>query len=89
MHRLELVRAGVVYPLPAPICQAARVFVNRWGAPGVIASKFLGIGRAYVPVVAGATSMPLLKFGAASLISAILAVAVCLSPRYILLLFGV
>jgi hypothetical protein len=33
--------------------------------------------------------MPLVKFAAVSLISAVLAVAVCLSPRYVLMAFGI
>jgi membrane protein DedA with SNARE-associated domain len=73
------------YPDGVP---TARSFLSRWGAPGVVASKFGGIGRAYVPIVAGAMGMPLWKFVAASLISAILAVAVCLSPRLLLSFFG-
>jgi membrane protein DedA with SNARE-associated domain len=67
---------------------AARAFLKRWGVLGVISSKFLGIGRAYVPVVAGAASLPEAKFIPASLLSSVLAVAVCLSPRYILSYFG-
>jgi membrane protein DedA with SNARE-associated domain len=55
---------------------------------GVIISKFLGVGRAYVPVIAGTSHMPAGKFIPASLVSAILVVAACLSPRYILQYFG-
>jgi membrane protein DedA with SNARE-associated domain len=67
---------------------AARKFLEKWGAFGIITSKFLGIGRAYVPVVAGATALPQSKFIPASLISAFLAVAFCLMPRYVLMYFG-
>jgi membrane protein DedA with SNARE-associated domain len=67
---------------------AARAHLEKLGALGVITSKFLGLGRAYVPIVAGATGMNIAKFILASLISAVLIVAVCLSPRYILMLFG-
>jgi membrane protein DedA with SNARE-associated domain len=67
---------------------AARAFLDKWGALGVIISKFLGVGRAYVPVIAGTSHMPAGKFIPASLVSAILVVAACLSPRYILQYFG-
>lgn len=66
----------------------AKAFLERNGALGVVASKFLGVGRAYVPVVAGATHMRASTFIPASFVSAVLATAVCLSPRYILALFG-
>lgn len=68
---------------------AARDYLAERGALGVISSKFLGLSRAYVPIVAGATGMPLGKFWAASLVSALLITAVCLSPRFILRLFGI
>jgi len=80
----------VVWPLswyPDGI-PAARKFLERWGALGVISSKFLGVGRAYVPVVAGAVRMAPAKFIPASLISAMLAVAACLSPHFVLQFFG-
>lgn len=67
---------------------AAKTYLGRWGASGVITSKFLGPGRAYVPVVAGATSMPVLKFAVLSLISAVIVAAVCIAPRILLKLAG-
>lgn len=67
----------------------ARAFVDKWGAWAVIISKFMGVGRAYVPVVAGTNHMPIAKFVPASLLAAILVAAVCLSPRYILKAFGI
>ena len=84
-HNLETVWPLNWYPDGIP---AARAFLERWGIAGIISSKFLGIGRAYVPVVAGAASFSEAKFIPASLLSAVLAVAVCLSPRYILQFFG-
>ena len=66
----------------------AKAFLEKWGGFAIIASKFLGVGRAYVPVVAGATHMKASTFIPMSLISAVLAVSVCLAPRYILALFG-
>lgn len=67
---------------------AAREYLDRRGLPGVITSKFLGPGRAYVPVVAGAQGMPFWKFAIASLTSALLIAAVCISPRLLLQLAG-
>lgn len=67
---------------------AARDYLSRWGALGVVTSKFLGPGRAYVPMVAGAERMSLPVFAALSLVSALLVVAVCISPRMILMHFG-
>lgn len=67
---------------------AARDFLSKWGAPGVIMSKFLGVSRAYVPIVAGATGMGQMKFLLASAVSSALIVAVCLSPRFVLKLVG-
>jgi membrane protein DedA with SNARE-associated domain len=67
---------------------AAREYLDRRGLPGVITSKFLGPGRAYVPVVAGAQGMPFWKFAIASLTSALLVTAVCISPRLLLQLAG-
>lgn len=67
---------------------AARDYLGRRGLPGVITSKFLGPGRAYVPVVAGAQGMPFVPFAIASLTSALLITAVCISPRLLLQLAG-
>lgn len=67
---------------------AARAYLARWGASGVVTSKFLGPGRAYVPVAAGAQSMPVVAFAILSLISAVIIVAVCIAPRLILKNFG-
>lgn len=67
---------------------AARDYLTRWGASGIVTSKFLGPGRAYVPVVAGATSMPILTFAFFSLLSAFIITAVCISPRLLLRLAG-
>ncbi len=50
----------------------ARGFFRRWGAPGIIASKFLGMMRPFVPVVAGAARMRWLPFLLASAVSCLL-----------------
>jgi membrane-associated protein len=67
---------------------AAREYLARTGLAGIVTSKFLGPSRAYVPVVAGASGMPLFKFAIASLTAALLVTAVCISPRLLLQLAG-
>lgn len=73
------------YPEGIP---AARAFIERWGAAGIVFSKFMGLKRAYVPVVAGTTALPRVHFLPASLLSALLLTAVLLAPRYVLTLLG-
>lgn len=60
----------------------ARNFESRWGFLGVIGSKFLGMMRPFVPVVAGAMKMPWPVFATASALSALLWAGVFLSPGY-------
>ncbi len=59
------------------------------GSWSVVTSKFLGIKRAWVPVVAGTISMPWRDFIIASALSSLLWAAVFLTPRYFLIPFGV
>lgn len=66
----------------------ARAYLARHGASGIVSSKFLGPGRAYVPVVAGATGMSFLGFAALSLISGVFFVALIIAPRLILQMLG-
>lgn len=67
----------------------ARIYVDRWGAPGVIASKFFGFLRPFVPALAGTAGMRWPVFMAASAISCILWAAAFLAPGYgIVLLFS-
>ncbi|HRY05723.1 MAG TPA: DedA family protein [Hyphomicrobiaceae bacterium] len=62
----------------------ARGFFHSWGAPGIIASKFLGMMRPFVPVVAGATHMRWLPFLLASAISCLIWAGVFLGPGHTL-----
>lgn len=67
----------------------AEAMIAKWGAWSLVASKFLGIKRAYVPMVAGSLDMSEAKFVAASLVSAILFTAIVLAPYRVLhVLFG-
>lgn len=60
----------------------ARGFFRRWGAPGIIFSKFLGMMRPFVPVVAGASGMRWLPFLLASATSCLLWAGAFLGPGH-------
>lgn len=60
----------------------ARSFFRRWGMAGVVGSKFFGMLRPFVPVVAGATSMPWPAFLVASAVSCLLWAAAFLGPGH-------
>lgn len=60
----------------------ARNFEKKWGFLGIIGSKFLGMLRPFVPVVAGAMHMPWPVFLVASAISALLWAGTFLAPGY-------
>lgn len=60
----------------------ARGFFQKWGAPGIVASKFLGAMRPFVPVVAGATDMRWLPFLLASAVSCLLWAGAFLGPGH-------
>lgn len=67
----------------------AHVYVDRWGAPGVVVSKFFGFLRPFVPALAGTAGMKWPVFLVASAISCILWAAAFLAPGYgIVLLFS-
>lgn len=57
-------------------------FCRHWGAPGVIGSKFITGLRPLVPLVAGATLMPLLAFTLASALSCLIWAGVYLACGY-------
>lgn len=60
----------------------ARVLIRRWGMLGIVAAKFLGVVRPFVPVVAGALHMRLVLFLIASAASCLLWAGVFLAPGY-------
>jgi membrane protein DedA with SNARE-associated domain len=60
----------------------ARGFFQSWGAPGIIASKFLGMMRPFVPVVAGAAHMRWLPFLVSSAISCLIWAGAFLGPGH-------
>lgn len=60
----------------------ARGFFQSWGASGIIASKFLGMMRPFVPVVAGAAHMRWLPFLLASAVSCLIWAGVFLGPGH-------
>lgn len=60
----------------------ARAFEQKWGFLGIIGSKFFGMLRPFVPVVAGAMHMRWPVFLLASAISALIWAGVFLAPGY-------
>lgn len=62
--------------------QFARDFTQKWGLLGIIGSKFLGMMRPFVPVVAGAMVMPMPLFLLASAISSLVWAGAFLAPGY-------
>lgn len=67
------------YPELVPKGQA---LFQRWGALSIVGSKFVGGLRPFVPVVAGAMSMPWAIFIIGSAASSLLWAGVFLSPGY-------
>lgn len=66
---------------PKAIEQGHVVFA-RWGIFAVVAGKFLGFARPFIPVVAGITTMPVPLFLAASAVSSAAWATAFLSPGY-------
>ncbi len=60
----------------------ARLHIRQWGLAGIVASKFFGFVRPFVPAVAGAMGMRWPLFVAASAISALLWAGAVLAPGY-------
>ncbi len=71
-----------MWPLSAhpDLIGRARTFVERWGALGVFAGRFLGPLRATVPLIAGFCAMPNARFQAANWSSAFVWAFVVLAP---------
>ena len=62
------------------LLNSGRSFFRRWGALGIVISRFSGPLRASVPIVAGIAEMPWLRFQLANRSSAFLWAFVLLSP---------
>lgn len=65
------------YPDSMP---TAKIFFEKWGAPGVFIGRFFGPLRAAVPLVAGAAQMPKVPFQIANWTSAFVWATVTLAP---------
>lgn len=61
----------------------ARLFFRQWGVASIYLCRFMGPVRAFVPLIAGITAMPHLKFQLANLGSALIWVPVMLAPGYL------
>ena len=73
-----------VWPLsrhPA-LMHKAKGFIVRWGWASVLAGKFTGLARPFIPVFAGALLMPWPIFVCASIISSLMWAGVFLAPGY-------
>lgn len=55
-------------------------FFERWGWISLFVSRFMGPLRSLTPLIAGICEMPLLQFGVASLVSAMIWAGVVLAP---------
>ena len=60
----------------------AKAMDEKWGAPALVGSKFLGMLRPFAPVMAGTISMPWGRFLLASAAGALIWAGVFLSPGY-------
>ncbi len=60
----------------------ARALFERWGFWSILAGKFIGALRPFVPVVAGMMDMPWLLFLMGSIVSSIIWAGVFLAPGY-------
>ena len=59
-----------------------RSFIVRWGWLSVLAGKFTGFARPFIPIFAGVLHMPLPVFLFASLVSSLMWAGVFLAPGY-------
>lgn len=61
----------------------ARLFFRRWGVLSIYLCRFMGPVRAFVPLIAGITAMPHLRFQLANFGSAVVWVPIMLAPGYL------
>lgn len=59
-----------------------RVFLAKWGMAGIVLSKFLGMRRCLVPVIAGLDGMQLARFVPMSALSSLVWATALLTPIY-------
>ncbi len=78
-HDVERLRYFAVHP--EALAQGHRVF-ERWGALAVLAGKFTGFVRPFIPVVAGIVTMPVYLFLPSSIVSSMAWAGVFLAPGY-------
>lgn len=61
----------------------SRLFFRRWGVLSIYLCRFMGPVRAFVPLIAGITAMPHLRFQMANFGSAVIWVPIMLAPGYL------
>ena len=76
--------AARVWPLSRrpELLVAGHAMFERWGALAILAAKFLGMLRPFIPLVAGMVRMPLWIYVPASLLSSLAWAGVFLAPGY-------
>ena len=65
------------------IAARARLFFRKWGVTSIYLCRFMGPVRAFVPLIAGITDMPHMRFQLANLGSALIWVPVMLAPGFL------
>jgi membrane protein DedA with SNARE-associated domain len=78
-HDVSRLRYFAVHPRALAAGHAA---FERWGPLAVLAGKFTGFARPFIPVVAGIVTMPWHLFLVSSAVSSLAWAAVFLSPGY-------
>jgi membrane protein DedA with SNARE-associated domain len=78
-HDVTRLRYFAVNPNALAVGHAA---FERWGPVAVLAGKFTGFARPFIPVVAGIVTMPWYLFLISSVLSSLARSAVFLSPGY-------
>ncbi len=61
----------------------ARLFFRKFGTASIFLCRFMGPVRAFVPLIAGMTAMPQIRFQLANVGSAVIWVPVMLAPGYL------
>ncbi|MGD9802706.1 MAG: DedA family protein [Hyphomicrobiaceae bacterium] len=78
-HDVARLRYFAVHP---QALNAGHAAFERWGPLAVLAGKFTGFARPFIPVVAGIVTMPLPMFLISSAVSSLAWAAVFLAPGY-------
>lgn len=81
LFRNDVERLSYFAVRPAALAAGHAIF-ERWGPLAVLAGKFTGFARPFIPVVAGIVTMPVPLFLGASALSSLAWAGVFLAPGY-------